>query len=289
MVTDSNFSYAALASSDLHRLPREGDLAIAYQVAGAGRLVVCVPGMGDLRSTFRYTVPALVAAGYRVAWMDLRGHGDSDTGFSSYDDVALASDIAALIAALGGSAVVVGNSMGAGAAVIAAAERPEIVDGLVLVGPFVRNGANGGSRTLALMLRLLLLRPWGPTAWAGYFASLSPQAKAADWADHSAEIRQSLALPGRWRAFQHTAVTTHAPAEAVVGAVTAPTLVVMGAVDRDFPDPAAEAQWIADSTGGTVLMVPDAGHYPQSDRADLVSPAMITFLAGRVGTGSPRG
>ena len=44
--------------------------------------------MGDLRSVYRFTVPALVDAGYRVATMDLRGHGDSDDSFSTFDDVA---------------------------------------------------------------------------------------------------------------------------------------------------------------------------------------------------------
>ena len=34
--------------------------------------------MGDLRSVYRFLAPELVGAGYRVATMDLRGHGDSD-------------------------------------------------------------------------------------------------------------------------------------------------------------------------------------------------------------------
>ena len=57
---------------------------IGYDVAGAGALVVLVPGMGDLRAGYRFLAPALRAAGYRVACTDLRGHGDSDTTFASY-------------------------------------------------------------------------------------------------------------------------------------------------------------------------------------------------------------
>jgi len=60
---------------------------IAYEVAGSGPLVVCVPGMGELRSSYRHTVPALVAVGFSVATVDLRGHGDSDATFTAYDDV----------------------------------------------------------------------------------------------------------------------------------------------------------------------------------------------------------
>jgi pimeloyl-ACP methyl ester carboxylesterase len=68
---------------------------IGYDVIGArgAPLVLCVPGMGIVRSEFRFTVPALVAAGYRVATMDLRGHGNSDTTFDRLEDVATASDI----------------------------------------------------------------------------------------------------------------------------------------------------------------------------------------------------
>src|SRR3712207_2030452 len=89
---------------------------IAYDVTGSGPLVVCIPGMGELRSAYRFTAPALAAAGFRVATMDLRGHGDSDTTFTRYDDVAAGEDALALVEHLGGPAVLLGNSMGAGAA-----------------------------------------------------------------------------------------------------------------------------------------------------------------------------
>lgn len=98
---------------------------IAVESSGAGPLVLCVPGMGESRASFRHLVPGLVQAGYRVAVMDLRGHGDSSAGFDAYDDPAAAGDVLAVIDALGGGpAAVVGNSMGAAAAVLAAAARP---------------------------------------------------------------------------------------------------------------------------------------------------------------------
>jgi alpha-beta hydrolase superfamily lysophospholipase len=52
---------------------------IGYDVGGEGPLVVLVPGMGDLRSAYRFLAPALRKEGFRVACTDLRGHGDSDT------------------------------------------------------------------------------------------------------------------------------------------------------------------------------------------------------------------
>ena len=124
------------AASTQHLRVEGGE--IGFDVAGEGPLLLLVPGMGELRSSYRHLVPFLVAAGYRVATADLRGHGDSSAGFDVYGDVPTASDIAALIRHLGAPAVIVGNSMAAGAAVIVAAEHPELVSGLVLVGPFVR-------------------------------------------------------------------------------------------------------------------------------------------------------
>ena len=97
---------------------------VGYDIAGTGPLVVLVPGMGDLRSTYRFLAPSLRSNGYRVACTDLRGHGDSDATFSSYGDVDTASDVAALIDELGGPAVIVGNSMAAGAAALVSRRSP---------------------------------------------------------------------------------------------------------------------------------------------------------------------
>jgi pimeloyl-ACP methyl ester carboxylesterase len=44
---------------------------------------VLVPGLGDLRASYRFLAPALKEAGYRVACTDLRGAGGSDATFSS--------------------------------------------------------------------------------------------------------------------------------------------------------------------------------------------------------------
>jgi pimeloyl-ACP methyl ester carboxylesterase len=250
---------------------------IAYDVSGAGPLVVCAPGMGELRSVYRFLAPDLVAAGYRVATMDLRGHGDSDATFSAYDDVAAASDLIALVEQLGGPAVLVGNSMAAGAAVWAAAEARELVAGLVLIGPFVRDTPIGLVTRVAF--RLALLRPWGPAAWSAYYARLYPGRPPADLDAHRARIRESLRRSGHWRAFVKTTHTSHAPAEARLDEVRAPALVVMGERDPDFRDPAAEARLIAERLRAEVVMLPAAGHYPQAEYPEVVTPAVVDFLA----------
>ncbi len=261
------------ASSSLAR--PEG--RIAFDVCGHGPLVVCAPGMGNLRSVYRHLSPQLAAAGYRVAVMDLRGHGDSDTTFTSYDDVATGTDLLALVQHLGGPAILVGNSMSAGPAAWAAAENPALVRALVLLGPFVRNAPT--SLVGRIAFRLALLRPWGRAAWVSYYRRLYPARPPADLPEHQARIRLSLRRSDHWRRFVATTRTSHAPAQARLGEVQAPTLVVMGSRDPDFPDPAAEAEWMADRLRARVLMVPGAGHYPQAEFPEVVGPAVLAFLS----------
>lgn len=249
---------------------------IAFRVTGDGPLVIAVPGMGELASSFRHTVPALRDAGYRVAAMDLRGHGDSDTTFDAYDDAAAGSDALALIRHLGGPAVIVGNSLGAGAAVWAAAEDASAVSGLALIGPFVRNPPT--NPVMAAAFRLAMLRPWARAAWLAYLPSLYPGVKPADFDEHRRRIGDNLREPGRTAAFVATTHTDHRVAEERLPQVAAPTIVVMGTADPDFADPAAEAAWIAERLDAEVTLIEGAGHYPQAQHPDVVNDALTAFL-----------
>jgi pimeloyl-ACP methyl ester carboxylesterase len=250
---------------------------VAYDVAGEGPLVVCIPGMGDLRQTYRHLAPALVLAGYRVATFDLRGQGDSDTTFDAYDVAAAASDARALIAELGGDpAVVVGSSMGSSAAALLAAENPELVSGLVLTGPFLRDGA--APRWKQVAFRLALARPWRLAAWRAWLPKLYAGSTPADHAAYVARVVEALRRPGALAAFGRTTRSSHAGTEARLGDVRAPALVVMGRLDPDFPDPVAEAEWAAAAVRGSALVVDEAGHYPASQRPDVVVPAVLDFL-----------
>jgi len=256
---------------------------IGYDVSGSGALVVLVPGMGDLRAGYRFLAPALRAAGYRVACTDLRGHGDSDATFTSYGDEETAGDVIALIGELGGPAVVVGNSMGAGSAVLAAAQRPDLVSGLVLVGPWVRNGRTSAMQRL--LLRVAMAPPWAAISWKSYLPKLYAGRRPPDFGEYRDQVAASLRRPGHARAFSATTRTSHDPAQARLAEVTAPTLVVMGEHDPDFPDPRAEADWIARALRGQVVMVPEAGHYPQSQAPDITTGAVLRFLESVKGRG----
>lgn len=256
---------------------------LSYTVAGVGPLIVAVPGMGDLRSSYIELAGPLVDAGFRVALLDLRGHGDSDTTFRTHGDEATAGDILALIDELGGRAVVMGNSMAASAALIAAADRPDAVAGLVLLSPFLRQ--SGGHATLVLsrlLFRALFARPWGARMWTNYYAkTLNRGAKGPRLAEHAAEIAASMADPARLASFRHLAVQLdHSVVEPRVAAVVAPSLTVIGSVDPDYKDPAAALAAAGDALDGETLLVENTAHYPHLARPDIVTHRVLGFVDG---------
>jgi len=268
-------SSAASAPSTQYLARPEG--RIAYDRQGIGPLLVLVPGMGELRSSYRHLTPLLVAAGYTVVTSDLRGHGDSDTTFTSYGDVETAGDIRALIDHLGESAVIVGNSMAAGAAVIVAAEHPDQIDGLVLVGPFVRNPP--ANAFVTALFRAMMVPLWIAPVWKAYMPTLYAGRKPDDFEQYRTAVIGSIKRKAYGKAFSLTTQQIdHDPAEAKLSAVRAPAIVIMGEKDSDFSDPAAEARFIGDTLDARVVMVPEAGHYPQAQQPQVTADAVLGFL-----------
>lgn len=257
------------------------DGRLAYTLDGSGPLVIAVPGMGDLRSVYRDIAEPIVAAGYRVAIMDLRGHGDSDTSFGTHGDAATGSDILALIDELGEPAAVIGNSMSASAAAWAAAERPGAVRGLVLISPFLREAmTNPISRAIMRALyRVMFARPWGSALWASYYGGLNKVTRAPWLAEQQRDIRHSLADPARLRSLRQLAVQLdHTEVEVRLPEVTTPALIIIGGHDPDYRSPEQELAWTTEAISAEGLLVADAGHYPQAQRPDLVAPAVLAFL-----------
>lgn len=257
---------------------------IAWTSRGAGPLVVLVPGMGDTQGTWRDVVPGLVAAGCRVVTTDLRGHGDSDAEFTRHGDDATGEDVLALVEHLdAGPAVLVGNSMGGSAVTWAAAQRPDLVAGLVLVSPFLAEAPGPAiTRSLTrLAFRVLFSGPWGPGAWASYYAGALTKGRKAAWQpEHVAALRASLRRSGRLRAFRRLVLQLdHSVVEPVVGRVTAPAVVLVGALDPDYRDPAAELTRMGQALHARTVLVPDAAHYVQHQAPEAFSAAAAALLA----------
>ena len=90
-------------------------------------LVVLLHGFGEFWWAWRHQIPALDAAGFSVAAMDLRGYGASDKTPRGYDPQTTAFDVTGVIKSLGfSSGVVIGHDWGgmAGWATMAYAAAP---------------------------------------------------------------------------------------------------------------------------------------------------------------------
>jgi pimeloyl-ACP methyl ester carboxylesterase len=100
-----------------------------------GPPVLLLHGFLEHAHAWDFVAPRLAAAGLRPVAVDWRGHGESDwVGAGGYYHFAdYAADLAGLVRALGGTAALVGHSMGANAALQYAGTEPERVTRLVCV------------------------------------------------------------------------------------------------------------------------------------------------------------
>ena len=249
---------------------------IAYEVNGEGPLVVCIPSLGDVRGEYRFLTPMLVKAGYRVAVMDPRGHGESSTGWDDYSVVGVGEDLLALIRELdAGPAIVLGTSMGGGAAIWAATEASELVRGMILINPFVDGDSN---RFLVAVLSVLFARPWGPSMWLKYYSSLYPTCKPDDFAEYSSALYANLKQRGRLEAVMGMLRASKKASGERMPKVKQPVLVLMGSKDPDFKNPEAEAKRIAEALRGKYQIVENAGHYPHAEMPEVAGPLMLSFM-----------
>lgn len=261
---------------------------LAYEVTGAsGPLVVLAHGMGDSREAYRFVAPALVASGYRVATVDLRGCGESSVEWPSYSRTDIAGDLLALVEHLGSPAVLVGHSIAGGAATIAAAKAPALVTAVVELAPFTRKQqlALGDLRVPGFrrgMLRLLGTAVLGSVGqWRRYLELAYPGPKPADWDARLGQIEAMLREPGRMKAMQAMGRSAPVDAGAELGNVACPVLVVQGALDPDWASPQAEGEAIVAALPaglGRLEMVPGAGHYPHVQFPSQVVTQMLSFL-----------
>jgi pimeloyl-ACP methyl ester carboxylesterase len=92
-------------------------IRLRVMVEGHGPLVVLVHGWPESWYSWRHQIDPLVAAGYRVAALDVRGYGGSDKpeAIEAYDMISLTDDVAGVIDALAGSAqaILIGHDWGA--------------------------------------------------------------------------------------------------------------------------------------------------------------------------------
>ncbi|MEU4575434.1 MULTISPECIES: alpha/beta hydrolase [Nonomuraea] len=138
-----------------HRLVPSPAGRIHLVEEGAGPLVLLVHGFPESWYSWRHQLPALAAAGYRAAAVDVRGYGRSSkpADVAAYRMVDLVEDAVAAVRGLGeDTAAIVGHDWGAGIAAHAALLRPDVFTAVAMLSvPYTPPGGPRPSEAFARM------------------------------------------------------------------------------------------------------------------------------------------
>jgi len=255
-------------------------------------MVLLVHGFPECWWTWRHVIGPLADAGHRVAAVDLRGFGGSDRPPSGYDLVTLASDLAAVVRALGHErAVVVGAGLGGQVAWMLASREPATVAAVAPVGaphPLALRSLRGRIVSGAALQYLWLKTPGLPErslrttagverllrSWAG------PRTRQAA-AEQAGFYAALMARPGAVHSALETVrrtILSHAEATCLDNPVTVPVMSVQGE-----QDPLQPAQAYARDTHHVAghlrqVTVRGVGHFPQEEAPDRLIDIILPFL-----------
>lgn len=152
------------------RVQASGGVSLAVDIGGdpSRPSVILLHGGGQTRHAWGKALRQLVAAGYHVLSLDLRGHGESDwSAQGDYSMDAFIADLHAVVANLPDKPILVGASLGGSVSLIAQGEHPDLAAALVLVDVAPRLEPKGVDNIIEFMSA----RPEG-------FASLEEVAQA---------------------------------------------------------------------------------------------------------------
>ena len=251
--------------------------SIDYDVHGEGPPLLLIGGLGFGRWAWFRQVPAF-SRHFKTITFDTRGERDLDSGVTD-----LASDVVALLEHLGVEKThVLGTSLGGFVAQELALRRPDLVDGLVLVGT---SYGRGGPETmspwaLADMIGLPSLNA-EKAVRKGLEAATSEAYRAGRPEEFERLVRWRLAdSPSLSAYYEQVRAGARFDVSRDVGHITSPTLVIHGAEDRYVP--VATAAPLAEAIPGAKLRVLDnAGHLVFIERYADVNREVVTFLKPR--------
>ncbi len=224
-------------------------------------------------------LPVLLAAGYRVVRLDMRGHGGSDPVAGDYTMAALANDVAAALDFLGIDKVhYIGLSIGG------------------MIGQAFALG-HGHRLVSAMFCDTLPATPeGGVAAWNERITAVKSANSLEPLADGTMERWFTPAFKprnsARWNEIRATVANTTPAgflgcAAAILDfdftsdlpSLNVPTLVVCGSDDEGTP-PAGNKKIAELVPGGRYEEIADARHFPNVEHPDVFNRIMTDWLAG---------
>jgi len=223
---------------------------------------------------------ALLQERYRCVAFDFRGQGQSEVTRDGYDMETLSEDAAALIETLQCAPChFVGLSMGGFIGLRLAAQRPELIRSLILLGTSA--DPEPGERVAQFRLMSIVVRWLGPGMVVNRMMPvLFGQKFLNDPA--RAQLRRgwrrrmsSNHRVGIFRAAR--GVFTRKGVRDEIGQVRVPTLIMVG--DQDVGVPLPNSQRLHDAIAGSQLVIiPGAGHVSTVEEPAAVNAAISEFL-----------
>jgi pimeloyl-ACP methyl ester carboxylesterase len=246
--------------------------------------IVLVHGWGCTVYVFRFNIPVISDAGYRVVALDLKGHGLSDKppGADEYTIDALVEHLRQTFDAIGlERPVLAGHSLGGSLTYHFAASHPDRVSGIGLISPAGLTGvplmrlyrsltpavlnpvlSRVRSRTV---VKIALRRVYGKR---GHFSSRDVEEYIApsQFPDYAPAVRQALHSYD-WKAAEHRRLSV----------VDLPAVGVWGTLDHMMPDDGME---IYRALVPRIELEPviDAGHIVPEETPSEVNRALLRLL-----------
>ncbi len=287
-----------------HASARVGDVNLHYVEGGEGPPVLLIPGWPQSWYAWRYVMPQLADAGYRVIAVDPRGMGESDAPAGNYDMATVSTELHHFAAKIGlfenGPIDVVGHDVGSWIAYAWAADwrsdirRVAMFDALIPGLSAARSDLPAEEANLRSwhfsfnqldeLPRLLIAgREEVFLTWLFRAKALQPWAITAE--DIAIYARQ-LAAPGALRAVTGYYQSALSPAGVAANRRRAekrldiPVLAV--GAERGVGDRIVDAlKSLADDVQGDVIL--NAGHFLPEEASNHVSELLVDFFGKRQG------
>lgn len=263
-------------------LIKAGSRRIHYDLVGPdnGPVVCFTHSLSSDGGMWAEQVPPLLAAGWRILRLDMRGHGGSDPVEGDYTMAALADDVALALDFLGIDKVhYVGLSIGG------------------MIGQAFAIGHGHRLHSSMLCDTAPGTPPGGQAAWAPRIEAVKKAGSLEPLGDGTMERWFTDAFkprrPERWKEIRSTVVNTTPAgylgcAAAILSfdfvpklpSVKVPTLVVCGDDDQGTP-PAGNKQIAELIPGARYQGIADARHFPNVEHPDVFNRIMLDWLASK--------
>lgn len=258
-------------------------LRVVESGPGDGAPVVLLHGWGASVYMYRFLLADLAARGFHAIAIDFRGHGLSDkpTAPGEYRREKLVADVKEALDLLEvrGRFALVGQSMGGAVALELAIDLADRVSRLVLINP-------AGISPVRVARIVAISRPWLDQytshitpRWLVWFLLRSCYGDAGRMRDRDVdEYWAPSQFTGYGRAMR--ALVREFGWEPLPAArlerLVAPTLLVVGTIDRVIPSSARGAPRLPRVE---LAVIDGAGHVAHEERPEVVDPMIADFLA----------